>query len=226
MKAKISLIAIMYIIILITACTGPQTITPKEDAVGLANKAIGIVTANPTDPDSLRLAAKMLDRAIALAPESLFIYGQKAQVLCSLGEYDQALTMLNDAENKYESFWFNMYYQAAICDFKGDTILAKLNYERVIDYCDYKLKKKGKKDPNYNNMLIINTMSKLLRYGTKAAKEDIETLKTWEEYQKDSTFRKTITGFENFDRKEYLKKLMGRNADYLKGMEDMRQWDN
>lgn len=223
MKAKTFFIVIMHIIIFTAACSQPRTITSKENAVDLTNKAINIATANPTNPDSLCLAVKMLDRAIELAPESLSIHEQKAYILYKLEGYDTAPIMQNDKENKYESFWFNTYYLAAICDFKGDTMLAKLNYERVIDYCDYRLKKKGKKDSDYKNVFIVCLMTKLLRYGTEAAKEDIETLKTWEEYQKDSTFRKTIIGFESFDRKEYLKKLMGRNADYLKGMEEMRQ---
>lgn len=183
----------------------------KIAAEGLvtADRAATLAESNRTNPDSLALALELLNRSIALEPESQVIYGQKARVLCWQGEYDAALAVLEESRTKLGEFWINQLYEGLINDLMGDSIAANLNYERTIDYCNYQLKKMDKNTSKYNDMLIFYLTVKMLRYGKEEAKEDIELLKQRQDYREGSTIYSFVTGAEHFDRKEHVKQVIG-----------------
>lgn len=97
---------------------------------------------------------------------------------------------------------------------------AKLNYERMIEYCEYKLKKMDPKSFDYENMLINCITAKLLRYGKESAKADIEALKTGENYYEGSFIYYSVIGLENFEKEAYLKRLIAPKEDDLKGRKE------
>lgn len=223
MKNKTTKAIILFAIIAFTIAKAAYTVysrkTPiKEDPKELAATAVILTQVYATNPDSLALGIKLLDRAIELAPDSLYLYEGKAQILCLQKKYKEALALLNDTERKYKTTWSIQFHQATILDYIGDSISAKLSYERGIDYCDYQLEKVDPNSVEYENLFIARLTAKLLRYGkSENTKNDIEALKTWKSYYEESYIYYTVIGFENFDKKKYIKSIMAPDEENIKG---------
>lgn len=208
--------------ILATACSSSSKKQPtkEEKAAQLTYRTAVLTTLYATNPDSLALGIRLIDQAIKLAPDSPKLYELKAQNLCLQKKYDKALLLLDSVDTQYGSSWSRQFYQAVIYDFTGDTVSAKLNYERMIEYCEYKLKKMDPKSFDYENMVTNCITAKLLRYGKESTKADIEALKTGENYYEGSFIYYSVIGLENFEKEAYLKRLIAPKEDDLKGRKE------
>lgn len=183
-----------------------------------AERALQLAGSNRGNQDSLALAIELIDRAIVLVDQSqtsdndnsgLYhgLYGHKSQIQCYQGKFGTALATLEDAEKEYGAFWMNQFLQAIISDFMGDTTSANLNYERAIDYCDYKLKKMDQNSQEYLSMFVTCITAKVLRYGIEGVRGDIEKLKARKDYTEGSPVYYAVIGFENWDKEAYFKSL-------------------
>lgn len=224
MKGRILLVLATLAIMTIACVNSKNKNTDQNEPLVMAEKtadrALRLAETNRNNPDSLALAIELLDQAIALVSQSqtsdydkpgLYhtLYGHKSQIQCYQGKFDAALTTLEDAEKKYGVFWMNQFLIAIISDFKGDTVSANLNYERVIDYCDYKLKEMDQNSQEYLNMFVTCITAKMLRYGIEEGRGDIEKLKARNDYTEGSSVYYLVVGFENWNKEAYLKSLWG-----------------
>lgn len=224
MKGKIVFVLIIHAI-MATACVNSKNKNTYQDeplakAGKTAERALQLAGSNRDNPDSLALAVELIDQAIVLVSQShtsdydnlgLYhtLYGHKSQIQCCQWKFDTALATLEEAEAKYGDFWMNLFLKAIISDFMGDTVSASLNYERTIDYCDYKLKKMDQSTQEYLNMFVTRMTAKMLRYGKEEAKDDIGMLKARKDYTEGSSVYYLVFGFENWDKEAYFKSLWG-----------------
>lgn len=224
MKRRILFVLIIHIMIATACVNSKNKNTDQNEPLFMAGKtaerALQLAGLNRGNPDSLALAIELIGRAIVLVDQSqtsdddnseLYhtLYGYKSQMQCYQGKFDTALATLKDAEKKYGAFGMNQFLQAIISDFMGDTTSANLNYERVIDYCDYKLKKMDQNSQEYLNMFVVRITAKMLRYGVERARGDIEKLKARKDYTEGSPVYYAVIGFEDWDKEVYFKSLWG-----------------
>lgn len=224
MKGRVLFILIVHAMI-VTACVNSKNKkTDRNEPLVMAGKtaerALQLAESNRGNPDSLTLAIELIDRAIGFVDQSQTsdddnsgayhgLYGHKSQIQCYQGKFDTALATLEDAEKKYGAFWMNQYLQAIIFDFMGETTSANLNYERTIDYCDYKLKKMNPDSQEYLNIFVTYIIAKALRYGIEGVRGDIEKLKARKDYTEGSPVYYAVIGFEDWDKEAYFKSLWG-----------------
>lgn len=224
MKGRILFVLIIHALIATACVNSKNKNTDQNEPLVMAGKtterALQLAESNRSNPDSLALAVELIDRAIGLVKQSQLsdydnlglyhaLYGHKSQIQCCQGKFDTALATLEDAEAKYGSYWMNQFLQAITFDFMGDTVSAGLNYERVIDYCDYKLKGMDQNSQEYLNMFVTCITAKMLRYGIEGAGDDIGKLKARKDYTEGSAVYYAVAGFENWNKEAYLKSLWG-----------------
>lgn len=224
MKGRILFVLIIHAMIA-TACVHSKNKNTDQNeplvmAGKTADRALQLAGSNRGNPDSLALAIELIDRAIVLVDQSqtpnddnsgLYhgLYGHKSQMQCYQGKFDSALATLDDAEKKYGAFWMNQFLKAITSDFMGDATSANLNYERVIDYCESKLKKMDQNSQEYLNMFVTCITAKVLRYGIEGVRGDIEALKSRSDYTEGSSVYYVVIGFEDWDKEAYFKSLWG-----------------
>lgn len=188
----------------------------KRVSEELNDTAAMLIATYGDNVDSLQKAERLLSQAIDMAPKNSFLYGQKAQVLCQLGQFDDALAVLEDCEKRVGNSTEGNLFMAMLLDYKGDSVAATPLYDSVIVSYRTQLTKLPEDTPQYDALVINYIFALQLRHGNSAAKEQIDYLKSSNDYPE------MVKMFENFDKESYLRRMICcDDIDKLKQNDDL-----
>lgn len=199
--------------VLLFACASSQdSDAVKAEKIALKGLDMCNGLTGTDDIDSLNRAVELFSQAIEVNPDTYESYFFKALVLCRLKRFDDALQTLSQGQKSaYASKAdFMLYsYEAMIQEYLGDTVTANLNYERTIEYIDYRIKKTSKDDHYYMAMTMNRIILLVLRYGVENAADEIAALKSRDDYTEGSGLWALVDGLENFDKERYMSTILG-----------------
>ena len=190
------LIKFSFLILILASCSkNDKNANFNPDAVKLNDEAVELGNLHKYDS-----AIVVFDKAIALDSTYYLAYGNKAAVYSAMKEYKKALFEVERQVKAKPDFAEGWISAATLSDKTGDSIKAKIYYQKSLDLYNQRIS-----DPAMKSYLIESRMNKdflLIQLGRdKEAKADLEKIK------KDYPEIKTVDAFLNMTRKSFLLSL-------------------
>lgn len=190
------LIRFSFLILILASCSkNDKNANFNPDAVKLNDEAVELGNLHKYDS-----AIVVFDKAISLDSTYYLAYGNKAAVYSAMKEYKKALFEVERQVKAKPDFAEGWISAATLSDKTGDSIKAKIYYQKSLDLYNQRIS-----DPARKSYLIESRINKdflLIQLGRdKEAKADLEKIK------KDYPEIKTVDAFLNMTRKSFLLSL-------------------
>ena len=195
---------LLFLVITLCSCgqEGNNTINPAS--LRLNNKIIPLISYTD-NPDSCRKALLFLDSATTIDNNNFLAYYNKLMFLGGLKQFDKAIKTVDELlrlrPNAHDLFML----KGNFFEMDGDTVSAKLNFEKSLSICNSVLDTMQETNSDYV-MFVTNKAINLIMLGDSTSANKI--LKVLNDKQPDDP------AFDNVEKK-YIVSLMNKNRVQL-----------
>jgi len=194
-----------FLLIGFSSCS-QNSVNHKVDpaAVELNNKAMKLVQFTD-NPDSLRKAISLLDRATSIDSNYFLGHYNKLTFYNQLREFDKAIATINKLIQLKPSAHDLYLTGGLLCEKIGDTISSQKYFQKSLTICNSVLDTMSSKNQDYE-MLVSNKAVNLVMLGdTAKANEILEKLYN---SQSDEERKKMTSSLMHKTKQELLERLM------------------